>query len=348
MIGRGSTLWGNAAVGLWCAAAVAGLYAGTSTAAAAGLEPGSTRQGEVEFTVGPGEQDRPEHFRLTAHRFPFEQQFEQTSQQGIALSLVTFPSPVETPVAANNTVHCEYFCPDRAEPGPATIVLHILGGDFDLARLFCRHLAANGVAALFLKMPYYGPRRDPASDARMVSADPRQTAAGMRQAVLDIRRASAWLAAQEEVDPQRLGVFGISLGGITAALAATAEPRLHNVCLMLAGGDISQVAWESQELAPLREHWLAQGETRESFFEVLESVDPAAYAPQALDRRVLMLNASRDEVIPPECTKSLWRAWGEPPIVWYNAGHYSAVFYLLDGLGRVTGFFQNAERKPAG
>ena len=39
----------------------------------------------------------------------------------------------------------------------------------------------------------------------------------MTQAVLDIRRATAWLADRPEVDAERLGIFGVSLGGITAA-----------------------------------------------------------------------------------------------------------------------------------
>jgi hypothetical protein len=52
-----------------------------------------------------------------------------------------------------------------------------------------------------------------------------------------------------------------------------------------------------------------------------------------------MLNASHDEVIPKACTESLWRAFGEPPIVWYDAGHYTAARFMFDGIARVTKFF---------
>ena len=204
--------------------------------------------GEVQFTPNQDEAGLPVIFQLPAHRFTFEQKPVETCSTTMDISLVTFPSPVETPHPANNTVHCEYFRPLAPGRHRAVIVLHILGGDFDLARLFSRYLAHNGVAALFLKMPYYGPRRDPQSSARMVSSDIRATVAGMRQAVLDIRQATAWLGSREEVDPKQLGVFGISLGGITSALAATAEPRFKNVCLILAGGDIGEVAWASREL----------------------------------------------------------------------------------------------------
>ncbi len=254
---------------------------------------------------------------------------------------VTFPSPVVTPHPNNNTVHCEYFCPTSGGKHPGVIVLHILGGDFDLARLFCRALASDGTAALFLKMPYYGERQQPGSAARMISLDPEETVRGMTQAVLDIRRAAAWLAAREEVEPTQLGIMGISLGGITAALATSLEPRLSKACLILSGGDIGEVAWTSRELEPLRKAWTAKGGTRESLVEALRPVDPVTYARPSSGRTILMLNASRDEVVPPECTRSLWRAFGEPEIIWWDAGHYSAVRYIFEGLGNTVRFFRS-------
>ena len=79
----------------------------------------------------------------------------------------------------------------------------------------------------------------------MISADPDETVEGMTQAVLDIRRATAWLAAREEVDPDRSACS-------ESASAASREPwpprpsrGLQNVCLLLAGGDIARVALDS-------------------------------------------------------------------------------------------------------
>jgi dienelactone hydrolase len=298
------------------------------------------RTGEVEYIPAADESRVAERFRLPPHRFSFEQRSLETVSTRMLLSEVTFPSPVETPHTANNTVHCEYFRPAAEGRYPAVVMLHILGGDFDLSRLFCRQLASNGVAALFVKMPYYGPRRDPQSPARMVSLDPRETVRGMTQAVLDIRRATAWLATQAEVDAQRLGIAGISLGGITAALAAGAEPRLVRVALLLAGGDVAQISWEARETRRLRESWTAAGGTRESLTEILREVDPVTYAANVRGRRVLMLNARYDEVVPPAATESLWRALGKPEIVWMDAGHYSSMRFIFESLARVTRFFQ--------
>ncbi len=306
------------------------------------------RSGEVRFRPTAEEPQVPELFRLPAHTFAFRQVPQTTVAKSYDVFEVTFPSPVETPHSNNNTVHCEYFRPHGSGKHPAVIVLHILGGDFNLSRLFSRQLAADGVAALFLKLPYYGPRRQPGEKARMISENPRETVAGMRQGILDIRRGVAWLAAQHEVDADRLGVFGISLGGITSALAVSIEPRLASACLMLAGGDVARVAWDDPKMARLRERWLADGGTKEEFFDLWKKIDPVTYAERARGKPILMLNAAHDEIIPRACTESLWHALGEPEIVWYEAGHISAIRYLLDGLGRVSRFFAEpgAHRNP--
>jgi dienelactone hydrolase len=296
-------------------------------------------RGVVQFLPSVTESSVAERFRLPASPFEWQARRMETVTESLEVWDVTFPSPVKTPEEANNTVHCEYYRSRLAGPRPGVIVLHILGGDFPLSRLFANALAQHGVNALFLKMPYYGPRRDPMSRRRMVSPDPRETVEGMTQAVLDIRRGAAWLAARPEIDADNLGIFGISLGGITAALAAGAEPRIKNVCLLLAGGDVGQASWDAAELRPVRERWLAQGGTREEYFELLRVVDPVTYAAAARGKRILMLNAASDEVIPRPCTESLWKALGEPEICWYSGGHYSVMRHIFGVLLRVPHFF---------
>lgn len=319
------------------------LYWVAFTAAAADAIP---LQGTVAFTPAADESEVPERFRLKAATFPWQAQPLLEDSTTIEVWDVSFPSPVVTPHKNNNTVHAEYFRPRSAGKHPAVIVLHILGGDFPLSRLFCNRLAQQGVAALFVKMPFYGPRRDPNSTRRMVSINPDETVEGMTQAVLDIRRSVAWLASRDEVDAEQIGIFGISLGGITGALAASIEPRIQNVCLLLAGGDIGRVALDSPQLkkVPGKLPAIANGD-RAAFLEKLSQIDPVTYATRARDKRILMLNAKSDEVIPKECTLALWRGFGEPEIKWYSGGHYSVVIHLFRALENVAHFFAAGEAK---
>jgi dienelactone hydrolase len=298
-------------------------------------------KGKVRFAPAAGEERVPEHFRLASHEFEFQSRPVQSGSR-FRMLRVTFPSPVATEVVENNTVHGEYFQPAGKGPYPACVVLHILGGDFLLSETVASHLARQGVAALFIKMPYYGPRRGKESPKRMLSEDPRETVAGMTQAVLDIRRATAWLAERDEVDEKRLGITGISLGGVMSALAAAGEPRLNNVAIVLGGGNFADLLWANptDRAQKFRERWLAAGESRETFGAVVSKIDPAAYGHLLKGRRVLMIEAKNDEVIPPESAKALWEAIGrEPNLVWLDAGHYTAIRYLPQELVRLDQFF---------
>jgi dienelactone hydrolase len=307
--------------------------------APAGAEDPVIDRGTVHFVPTAAESEIAARFQLKEHTFDWQAVRMRTVTDHLEVWNVTFPSPVVTPHAANNTVHCEYFQPRCPGRRPAVIVLHILGGDFPLSRLFCNALAQHGVAALFVKMPYYGPRRAAGDPRRMISQSPHETVEGMTQAILDIRRATAWLAARPEVDDQELGIFGISLGGITSSLAAGVEPRIQNVCTLLAGGDMSQIAWEHRELNGVREKWLATGGTKEEFFDVLRPIDPVTHAAGARGKRILMLNAADDELIPRACTESLWQALGEPEIHYYSGGHYTVIRHIFSAVLRVSQFF---------
>jgi dienelactone hydrolase len=295
--------------------------------------------GTATFKPTPAESNVPERFRLTPGEFPWQADPLNADSSTVEVWDVTFPSPVVTPHEANNTIHCEYFQPKREGKRPAVIVLHILGGDFPLSRLFCNRLAQQGVAALFVKMPYYGPRRGVGNSRRMISVNPDETVEGMTQAVLDIRRAVAWLGSREEVDGEQIGVFGISLGGITGALAATAEPKLQNICLLLAGGDIGKVALDAVKLRPGSGELPKSLGDKETLIKKLALIDPATYAANARGRRILMLNAKEDEVIPRACTEALHKGLGEPEIVWYPGGHYSVIRHLFGAMDRVANFF---------
>jgi cephalosporin-C deacetylase-like acetyl esterase len=303
--------------------------------------------------------DFPTRFRLGTEPFAFvtKQEYEHAAIRKFS---VTFPSPVTTPHPLNNTVHAEYFQPAGKGPHPGIVVLHILGGDFPLSRLVANHLAQRGLAALFVKMPHYGPRRDPALRKRMISKNPVETVEGMTQAVLDIRRATDWLADRPEVDPRRLGITGISLGGIMSSLAGGVDTRFRKVGIVLGGGDFAEFVWnvDHPEAAEFRQTWTSQCRTRDEFAKLIAEIDPVTYGPRLAARRVLMIEAAHDEVIPPAHAKALYDSirptnavpgpdvsppsdTARPPeLVWLNAGHYTAIWYLPRELMRLDGFFR--------
>jgi dienelactone hydrolase len=303
-------------------------------------------RGEVTFRPGPAEATVPERFRLEPSVFPFELEPALTTARYDVFRL-RFPSPVTTADPENNMVHAEYFRPSGGgERRPAVVVLHILGADFALSRYMAARLADRGVAALFVKLPYYGERR-PASGApdarKFVSTDIDRMVIAWRQGICDVRRAAAWLASRPEVDPDRIGVAGISLGGIVASIAVAVDPSIREGAFLLAGGDLATILWTMPEGKTFRARWIDSGRTLADLKALTDPIDPLVFASRLKGKRVMMMAGKVDEVIPPECARKLWEAAGRPPILWYDCGHYSAAGFLLPGIRKTVEFFAAGE-----
>ena len=303
-------------------------------------------RGQVEFRAGPSEAAVPEAFRLASATFDY-QMSRRLETPGYSVWSVRFASPIVTPDVENNTIHAEYFRPHRTEKKPAVVVLHILGADFALSRYLAVRLADRGVAALFVKLPYYGERRPASGEQRFLSGDIERTIRSMRQGVCDVRRAAVWLAARPEIDAAKLGVTGISLGGIVSALSAAVDPTLNRAVFLLAGGDLARVLWEMPEGAKYKALWIQSGRTFADLKALSDPFDPLTYAHRLVGKRVLMMAGRTDDVIPPASARGLWEAAGRPAITWMDCGHYSAAGFLLPAVRRTVEFFA-ADLTPTG
>ncbi len=297
-------------------------------------------KGTVRFT--PGDQkDIPERYRLDARTFPYEmERKKELADSGVIVYHLRFPSPVVSPFPENNTVHAEYYRPRGAGPFPGVIVLDITGGDQQLSRSISTHLARHGVAGLFVQMAYYGPRRPPGSALRLLSPDYERTMEAIRQTVLDLRCATAWMASRPELDPARLGILGTSLGSFIGTLAAEMEPRLGRVAVLLGGGGVIDGYYDHPQAAPFRAVWEALGGTREKLAALVAPADPLTCAANLRGRKVLILAGKRDEIVPPKMAEALWEATGRQRIVWFDCTHYGAVVYFAAALDLIVKHFR--------
>lgn len=89
-----------------------------------------------------------------------------------------------------------------------------------------RRLARSGYAALTFDYRFLGES----------GGEPRRQILPMRQ-VEDIRNAITFLQQQPEVDPERVGLFGVSLGGANVSYAAGVEERVKATVSVCGIGD---------------------------------------------------------------------------------------------------------------
>jgi dienelactone hydrolase len=178
----------------------------------------------------------------------------------------------------------------------------------------------------------------------MLSPDVTMTAAAVRQAALDVRYAYAYLASRNDVDRQRIGIAGISLGGIVGSLAFELEPRLERGCFLLAGADIPMMLWQSNLTEELRRKWEADGITKADLEMALSLVDPASYPGRRAGRPVLLLSGRGDATIPEACTTALAKALGDPETVWFDGGHKQEASEVAGAMLREVAFFSETGR----
>lgn len=278
----------------------------------------------------------PEQVKHLNTYLPAERRFEASLRQGAdddhwRFFRTSFASPVQTPWAQNNTVPGELYLPkNMTGKVPGAIVLDIMDGSALVPRGIARGLAEQGVAAIYIPMACYGVRR-PADGAhfKYFAEHPEKTPDNLRQTVMDIRRAKALLASLPEVDAGRISITGVSLGGIMTSLAAGVDGTFWRVVPILAGGDIAAICFhDARETRRIRQACEAKGIDQARLAEILRPVDPLTFASRIDPRGCLMINAVRDEVIPPATTAALRKAIGMPQMLTIPVGHYGAVFFL--------------------
>jgi len=262
---------------------------------------------------------------------------------------LTYPSPVVTPFKPNNTIPADYYLPKAVESDgskrPAVVCLHILNGRFELVRMICSALASRGVPAVMFKLPYYGERSLPGGQ-RALLARPRLFLGALPQGVEDVRRTVDLLASRPEVDPEHIGLAGISLGGLLGATAAAEDPRIGRAALILAGGDLPKIIDTAAEARELKEFLaMLDSEQRKQFDRTIAAVDPLTHAAalrgRARQGRVLMFNGTEDRVIPKPCAQRLAAALGiSDRVEWLEGlGHYTAMAALPEILSKTVDFF---------
>ena len=115
---------------------------------------------------------------------------------------------------------------------PAVICLHGTGGTKESQLAFMTELAQAGFVAVAIDGRYHGARtKSGKGSTEYVDAILRTFRTGNEHpffydTVWDVMRLIDYLETRDDIDPKRIGLFGISKGGIETYLAAAVDPRI--------------------------------------------------------------------------------------------------------------------------
>jgi len=193
---------------------------------------------------------------------------------------------------------------------------------------------------------YHGERKVPGKE--LYSPNINDTLRGTIQTVIDLRRAVDYLETRPEIDVNKIGYVGGSMGGILGAIFIGVEPRIKAAVLIVAGGNMSLMIRESQHytMSAVREHLQKEGISYEELQRILDPIDPINFIKYFSPRPVAFHLGKYDTIVPAEAGRQLYEAAGEPKwVYWYDAGHNLPLDIVLT---RTLDFLnQNLRGEPA-
>jgi hypothetical protein len=223
---------------------------------------------------------------------------------------------------ANRTAHAWVLRHDD-RPRPWMICIHGYGMGFpfiDFEAFPLRKLHDRlGFNVVIPVLPLHGARRvGRSSGERFLDGDILDTIHAEAQAMWELRRILTWIRAQQA---ESIGVYGLSLGGYTAALLASLESDLACVIAGIPAVDFLRLAMQHTRAATL-ERAMRAGMHWPHVAEALRVIAPLAMRPKVDRDRLFVFAGSCDRIVPPQQAIDLWQHWGRPHLSWYGGGHF--------------------------
>ncbi|MCF6153828.1 MAG: abhydrolase domain-containing 18 [Candidatus Brocadia sp.] len=269
--------------------------------------------------------ENPELFYMKPERIPDFSITRVADVHCVKIFDVSFPSPVQTRYRENNAAYGIYFKTSGKKDSVSVILLHGWGRrNLWPEKKFARILARHNVNCFILKLPFHFERapKGTFSGEYVLTGDISRTVEGTRQHIIEVRVVSSWLRKQGE----KVGIVGISLGGMMAHLAMAVEAFDAGITL-LGGGNNAGIIWEGIATNSVRDAHIKAGISREQANHIYQIVNPTLMAKHNKTKNLLMINGLYDEAVPVKFTTELWEALGRPKIRWYPCAHASMVFF---------------------
>ncbi len=231
------------------------------------------------------------------------------------------PSSSGKAPVVNESVVVSWYHPRGKGAMPVIILLPALAGRNIFTGYFARHYASRGYAALIVHRinrlkNFIGIDR------------------GIRDSVRAVRVVVDWVAAMPELDSGRIGVFGISMGGIEGVFLTAVERRIKASVIALGAGDLPFLLVHTDEKRIRRARETRMTEERITLGELQRELereirlDPGDFAPYCDARSTMMILAVFDRTISFEKGLALRRKMGTPETIYILSGHRTAFFYI--------------------
>ncbi len=196
-------------------------------------------------------------------------------------------------------------------PHPVIILMHGLGDrkTVDYIETGNEYMYKAGYATLRLDIAKHGDRFEDDYDFSFTDGYRYWSREIIIQTVFDLRRAVDFIETRKDLDSNRIGYYGISLGGIIGTVFSSVEPRVKVPVIALAGGGMHLM--------------FGMDALSEDTKDYLSMIEPLNYVEEISPRPLLMINAENDDIVPPMMSKLMFNSAKQPKeIIWYPSKHH--------------------------
>ena len=224
-----------------------------------------------------------------------------------------------------------YVPKDGRAKHPAVLLQYGSGGNKTTNYIvaLAHQFVARGFTVLTIDVPNRGERK---------AKGPRNFWQGLArggtflQTLGDYSRAVDYLVSRDDVDRDRIGYAGISLGAITGLTFVAHEPRVAAMVSIVGGANL--LGGLKVALDP-------------DVKKAAERIDPFYYAARIAPRPLMLMNATRDQLVPRFFGEQLHKAAGEHGTkVWVETDHFFTGVDRYAVLETVIDFMQESLTSP--
>jgi dipeptidyl aminopeptidase/acylaminoacyl peptidase len=228
-----------------------------------------------------------------------------------------------------------WFVPPASKNAGTVILLHGTSADRTSMLPELRILANAHLGVLAFDSPGYG-----TSQGKIHWSE------GERDA---LEGAVDFLSHRRDVDPNRIGALGFSMGGYILAQVAATDRRLRALVFAATPSDArEQTAWEARRWGVLSR--IPASVTLEYFSGMpVEDESAISCMPKLAPRPLLFVAGDADMTVPPPMTNALYAAARAPKALWFvpgaHHGGYTSIAPSVYG-ARIAAFFGAALGAP--
>ena len=202
-----------------------------------------------------------------------------------------------------------YIPDDGKKTHPAVLLQYGSGGNKKTNYIVAlgKQFVGKGFVVLTIDAPHKGERKP--KDGRGLLASLAEQ--GQFQWYCgDYSRAVDYLVTRPEVDPQRVGYAGVSWGAITGVTFVAHDPRIKAMASIVGGGNFMGTIADKVEMPP-------------EVVELAKSFDPVYHVSLIAPRPLLLLNVTKDQLVPRFFADSLHAAAGKGATkIWLETDHF--------------------------